>query len=208
MCRTQNVAIDVLLFDEQRLVLCTALDLFDGQRDQLTLALGRGAQLRRCQKVHANLKLVGRHILQDLLELFDEEILRFVGDDLLAQLLELDVQELEAALAGQLVAGGNLDELKVDTSIGDIVIDPFPRDATQNECAPDGRKGAKMVLTTPFSALLASHFNSCCSDMCTCCNSNWSSTISNCANVSAMRSTCSAVSLHINGKSLIAWRRI
>lgn len=58
MCGTQNVAVDMFLFDEQRLLLRIGLDFFDGQRDQFTLALGCSAKLCRCQEVHANLEFV------------------------------------------------------------------------------------------------------------------------------------------------------
>lgn len=104
----------MFLFDEQRLLLRIGLDFFDGQRDQLTLALGCSAELCRCQEVHANLEFVSRNVLQYLLELLDNEVLCFVGDNFFAQLLELDVQELEASFAGQLVAGGNLNKLQMN----------------------------------------------------------------------------------------------
>lgn len=44
--------------------------------------------------------------------------------------------------------------------------------------------------------------------MCTCCSSGGSSTINSWANMSPIRDVYSFESLHSNGKSLIAWRRI
>lgn len=63
--------------------------------------------------MHANLKFVGWNILYNFLEFFDDKIFCFVGDDFFTQLLEFNVQKLEASLASQLVTGGNLNELQI-----------------------------------------------------------------------------------------------
>lgn len=64
------------------------------------------------------------------------------------------------------------------------------------------------ILTMPARADLASNFRICCNDMCTCCSSCGSSTTNSWAKMSPIFGICSFVSLHSNGKSRMAWRRI